>query len=389
MSILDRNLLVRQILTRTALAAVLALSLGAMALAADKDKPAGGAAAELTDIPAVKWMPKPYPVPNADAQDEAAMKPYTEALVNADIKFNMVPIKGGTFTLGSPAGEKGRKADEGPQVKIALEPFWMGTHEVTWEEYETWSFDLDKQRRKAKQAPDTEWDKLGDAIARPTKPYTDMTFDMGKTKCPAICMTHYSAQMYCKWLTAKTGRYYRLPTEAEWEYACRAGSKTAFFFGDDPKKLGDFAWFAGNSNDRYHKVGLKKPNPWGLYDMHGNVCEFVLDQLAPDTYQKLANQQQVKNPLVPGVKEYPRAARGGSWQDDPEALRSAARRGSAKDWKMQDPQIPQSIWFFTDATFAGFRVVRPLRTPTEQEAKLYEPDPKVRQAYKEAQGGKT
>ena len=91
--------------------------------------------------------------------------------------------------------------------------------------------------------------------------------------------------------------------------------------------------------------------------------------------------------MVP-TKEYPKGARGGSWQDDPEALRSAARRGSNKDWKMQDPQIPQSIWFFTDATFAGFRVVRPLQMPSEEQAKLYEPDPKVRQAYKEAQGGK-
>jgi len=388
MSILDGSRLGRQIWWRSALAAALVLSLGAVASATDKGKPAGGSAAELSDIPAVKWMPKPYPVPNADAQAEAAMKPYTEALVNADIKFDMVPIKGGTFKMGSPPSEKGRKGDEGPQVEVAIEPFWMGSHEVTWEEYETWSFDLDKQRRKAKQAEATEWDKLADAIARPTKPYTDMTFDMGKSHCPAICMTHYSAQMYCKWLTAKTGRYYRLPTEAEWEYACRAGSKTAYFFGDDPKKLGEYAWFAENSNDRYHKVGLKKPNPWGLYDMHGNVCEFVLDQLAPDTYQKLASHQPAKNPHVLATKEYPRTVRGGSWQDDPEMLRSAARRGSSKDWKMQDPQIPQSIWFYTDATFAGFRVVRPLRVPTEAEAKLYEPDPKVRQAYKEAQGGK-
>ena len=123
--------------------------------------------------------------------------------------------------------------------------------------------------------------------------------------------------------------------------------------------------------------------------MHGNVTELVLDQYAADTYKKLAAAQPAKNPHVVVTKEYPRAVRGGSWQDDPEMLRSTARRGSSKDWKMQDPQIPQSIWFFTDATFGGFRVVRPLRTPTEDEAKLYEPDPKVRQAYKEAQGGKT
>lgn len=343
---------------------------------------------EISDIPAVKWMLKPRPAPNSDAKSEAEMKAYTEDLGAADVKFDMVPIKGGKFKMGCPGKEKGCTADAQPQVEVIVESFWMGKCEVTWEEYETWSFDLDKQRRKAKQAETTPWDKLADAIVRPTKPYTDMTFDMGKRGCPAICMTHYSAQMYCKWLSAKTGRYYRLPTEAEWEYACRAGTTTAYSFGDDPKKLGDYAWYGENCDDKYHKIGTKKPNPWGLYDMHGNVCEFVLDQYVADTYKKWAAVQPVKNPCVPMTKEYPQVVRGGSWQDDPEALRSAARRGSSKDWKMQDPQIPQSIWFFTDATFAGFRVVRPLRMPTEAEAKRYEPDPKIRLEYKEAQGGK-
>jgi formylglycine-generating enzyme required for sulfatase activity len=371
------------------LAAVAWLALSSAAWTAEKAAKADTSGPELSDIPAVKWMPKPFPVPDADAKAEAEMKPYVESLGAADVKFDMVPIKGGQFKLGSPASEKGHKPDEAPQVDVVIEPFWMGKCEVTWEEYETWSFDLDKQRRKAKQIEATEWDKLADAIARPTKPYTDMTFDMGKARCPAICITQYSAQMYCKWLTAKTGRYYRLPTEAEWEYACRAGTTTAYSFGDDPKKLKDYAWYGENSNDKYHKVGLKKPNPWGLCDMHGNVTELVLDQYAADSYKKLAAAQPAKSPHVVVTKEYPRAVRGGSWQDDPEMLRSAARRGSSKDWKMQDPQIPQSIWFFTDATFGGFRVVRPLHTPTEEEAKAFEPDPKVRQAYKEAQGGKT
>jgi len=371
------------------LAAMAALVLSPTAWAAEKAAKAKASEPEISDIPAVKWIPKPLPLPSADAKSEAEMKPYTEDLGAADVKFDMVPIKGGKYKMGSPAGEKGAKPDNCPQVEVEVEPFWMGKCEVTWDEYETWSFDLDKQRRKAKQIEATSWDKLADAIARPTKPYTDMTFDMGKRGCPAICMTHYSAQMYCKWLTAKTGRYYRLPTEAEWEYACRAGTTTAYSFGDDPKKLGEYAWYGENSNDKYHKVGLKKPNPWGLYDMHGNVCEFVLDQYVPDTYKKWATAQPVKNPYVFVRKEDPRVVRGGSWQDDPEALRSAARRGSDnKVWKMQDPQIPQSIWFFTDATFAGFRVVRPLRMPTEDEARRYEPDPKVRQEYKEAQGGK-
>ncbi|MGQ9575280.1 MAG: formylglycine-generating enzyme family protein [Thermoguttaceae bacterium] len=348
---------------------------------------------ELTDLPAVKWMPKPYPVPNADAATEAEMKDYTEVLPSSDIKFDMVAIKGGTFKMGSPPTEKGRKDDEGPQVEVTVEPFWIGKYEVTWDQYEAWAYELDKVRRKYHRIPPTQWDKLADAIAVPTKPYTDMTFGMGKERRPAVCMTQFAAQMFCKWLCAKTGRYYRLPTEAEWEYACRAGTTTAYSFGDDPgkppeyEKLRQYAVFVENSNDAYARVGTKKPNAWGLYDMHGNVAEWVLDQYIPDFYKKLAGRA-VNNPLALATTEFPRVVRGGSWDDDPPALRSAARRGSSKEWKAQDPQIPQSIWYMTDAPFVGFRVLRPLRMPTEEESRLYEPDPKVRIEYVKAQGGR-
>ncbi len=365
------------------LAVAIALGVAAPAVAADAEE------LKPSEEWAVKWLPKPYPVENADAKAEAEMKPYTELVSGTDLKFDMVPIPGGKFTLGSPDTEEGRGEDEGPQVEVEIAPFWMAAHETTWDLYEEWSFELDMQRRKLKGEEASDWDKIADAIVRPTKPYTDMTFEMGKRNKPAICMTQYAAQFFCKWLCAKTGRYYRLPTEAEWEYAARAGSKTAYSFGDDPEALEEYGWYFDNSDDSYQEIGQKKPNAWGLYDMHGNVSEWVLDQYIPDAYAKLATKGKlVSNPFFVATTEFPLAVRGGSWDDDPERLRAAARRGSTRDWKMQDPQIPQSIWYLTDATFLGFRVIRPLELPTEEQAKLYEPDPQIMKDYKEAQGGK-
>jgi formylglycine-generating enzyme required for sulfatase activity len=244
---------------------------------------------------------------------------------------------------------------------------------VTWEEYELWAMGIDRQFREITRAPSTPYDQLADAVAMPTKPYADMSFGMGKHGYPAICMTQLAAKMYCKWLSAKTGRFYRLPTEAEWEYACRAGTTTAYSFGDDPDLLEQYAWFWDNSDDKYQKVGQKKPNPWGLYDMHGNVSEWVLDQFSPDGYPQ-PTAGPAKNPLVIPAKIYPRVVRGGSWMDDPDMLRSARRLGSSADWKKQDPQIPQSIWYHTDADYVGFRVLRPLRTPVADDAARYDLD---------------
>jgi formylglycine-generating enzyme required for sulfatase activity len=207
-----------------------------------------------------------------------------------------------------------------------------------------------------------------------------MTFDMGHDGFPAICMTQLAAKMYCKWLSVKTGQFYRLPTEAEWEYACRAGTTTAYSFGNDASKLGEYAWFDGNSDGKYHKPGKKKPNPWGLYDMHGNVAEWVLDEYRPGFYAELAasKTQPVKNPLAIPTKVYGRVVRGGSWDEDAAQARSAARDQSIPEWKIQDPQIPQSIWYLTDARHVGFRVVRPLRVPdqTERDRLNLEPLPK-------------
>jgi formylglycine-generating enzyme required for sulfatase activity len=340
--------------------------------------------------PPAKWLPKPSPNAAAEANDATAMKAYTETIPGTDAKFEMVPIPGGTFQMGSPANEKDRKDDEGPQVEVKIHPFWMEAHEVTWDEYELWGMGVDQQRRKVKNTASTEWDKTADALTIPTKPYADMTFGMGKSGYPAVCMTTFAAKMYCKWLSAKTGRFYRLPTEAEWEYACRAGAKSAYSFGDDPAKLDDYGWHEGNSDEKYQKVAKKKPNAWGLYDMHGNVAELCLDQYVADRYKQLGGGL-IDNPVLPVTKAYPQVARGGAWTDEAPLLRSAARRGSSREWKAQDPQIPQSIWYFTDANFVGFRVVRPLNPPSAEEAAKYDLTDFEKQElldYKKAQAGK-
>ncbi|HIM23422.1 MAG TPA: formylglycine-generating enzyme family protein, partial [Verrucomicrobia bacterium] len=210
---------------------------------------------------------------------------------------------------------------------------------------------------------------VSDAVARPTTPYVKMSFGMGTEGFPAISMTQHAANTYCKWLTAKTGHYYRLPTEAEWEYACRAGTTTMYSFGDDPALIDEYAWHDGNSDSKYQKVGTKKSNTWGLHDMHGNVSEWTLDQFVPDIYATF--KDTISNPFKYGNSLYPRVARGGSWMDKPEQLRSAVRIASSAEWKLQDPQLPKSIWYHTDAQFLGFRVIRPLIVPSAQDMHKY------------------
>ncbi len=299
-----------------------------------------------------------------DVTQAAEMKPISQELPWGGIQFDLVPIPAGKFVMGSPDGEAKRNPDEGPQREVAIDAFWMGKTEVTWDEYEQFMYKEIEFAAVEAGKPNPYVNTAADAVARPTKPYVEMSFGMGKGGFPAISMTHYAAVTYCKWLSAKTGRFYRLPTEAEWEYACRAGTTTKYSFGDDESQVGDYAWFFSNADSKYQKVATKKPNPWGLYDMHGNVAEWVLDAY-------VASYSDAVLPYTPGVTEYPHVARGGSWDDDPKLLRSAARRGSNASWKMRDPQLPKSRWYLTDAQFLGFRVVRPLKVPPANEIARY------------------
>jgi formylglycine-generating enzyme required for sulfatase activity len=290
--------------------------------------------------------------------------PYTETIAGTQMKIEMVPIPGGTYKMGSPDGEKDRVKDEGPQVEVEIKPFYMSKFEILWEAFEYYAHKQDLQEKTEKKI-DTEkqsaTEKAADAVTRPTPPYTDMTFGMGHDNQPAICMTHHHAMEFTRWLSAKTGKTYRLATEAEWEYACRAGAATAYSFGDDASKLGEYGWFAGNSDSKPQEVGKKKPNAWGLYDMHGNVSEWVLDVYAEDTYAKWQGKKQVGPVVIPVKQRYPHVARGGSWASEAAKLRSAARLFSVEDeWSMQDPQLPKSIWWHTDARWVGIRIVSPV-----------------------------
>jgi formylglycine-generating enzyme required for sulfatase activity len=327
-------------------------------------------------------LPAEQPTDDGPKVDKLEIKGYTEKvkgsfkdptdkLVDVELKFDMVPIPGGTFMMGSPDSEKGRNADEGPRHRVTIRPFWMGKCEVTWDE-----FDLFIKEKGLKV--NTDFDEIRakdpDAITGPTPPYGEggaPDYDHGHNGHPAICMTQHAAMEYCRWLSAKTGKAYRLPTEAEWEWAARAGAKTTYFFGDDPKELKEYAWYSENSGDKdhedgtTHKVGTKKPNPWGLYDIYGNVSEWTLDHYKKDYYADCLKDKLTLGPvLLPGPDRFPHVVRGGSFADEAVKCRSATRRGSDGTWIKYDPQRPRSIWWLTRMDVIGFRVVRAV---TEQD----------------------
>lgn len=280
---------------------------------------------------------------------------YTQVLQGTTIKFKMVPVTGGSFIMGSDVKEKGRKPDEGPAKEVSVSSFWMGANEVTYDEYDAFFKDETFTRNQTT-----------DAVTRPSPPYIDLTLGMGREGgFPANSMSQYGALMFCRWLYKKTGIFYRLPTEAEWEYACNAGSKTAYPFGNDTAGLSNYAWYKNNSGNKYHKTGLKLPNKLGLYDIMGNVAEWTLDQYDENYYTNL--QPGSKDPLIKPTSRHPRTLKGGNYQDAATELRSASRLKSNTDWNRRDPQIPRSRWWNADAPFIGFRIVRPAIKPSEEE----------------------
>ncbi len=296
----------------------------------------------------------------SDAQTaEDSFTVYEQSIPGSAITFRMIPIQGGAFIMGSPDTEAGRGEDEGPQRTFTVSPFWMGAFEVTHDE-----FDLYFKDENTSQNSGT------DAITRPSPQYVDLSWDMGRSGgFPVNSMQQRTALMYCRWLYHKTGIFYRLPTEAEWEYACRAGGSSKYFFGDDENKLADYAWYGNNSKGAYHKTGQLKPNAWGLYDMLGNVAEWVLDQYDEHYFNDL--KEAATDPVIIPQSRHPKLVRGGSYPDEAVALRCAARKKWLPEWNRRDPQIPKSKWWLTDAPFAGFRVVRPLKQPSKEEIEKF------------------
>lgn len=296
---------------------------------------------------------------------------FVQTIPNTSLSFSMEAIPGGTFRMGS---AQSNEADEKPVHEVQISPFWMSTYEVTWDLFEAFLYKDYETAKLLDGSALTDAEAFAkqngvDAITRPTKPYLDMTFGMGKLGQPAVGMTHYNAIQFCKWLYARTGVFYRLPTEAEWEYAARAGSDTEYYYGDDPAQLEEFAWFKENSNNKTQKVGLKKPNDFGLYDMMGNVAEWTYDQYVAD-YGQWEGKEAV-DPVVVPTELYPHVVRGGSFESSANQLRSAARDYSDPIWKQLDPQIPKSNWWFPEAPFVGMRLVRPVTPPSLEEILAY------------------
>jgi len=281
-------------------------------------------------------------------------KTYEQSIPGTEVSFKMIAVPAGSFIMGSPENKKGHQPDEGPATEVKLSAFWIEEHEVTYDEYVLF---LDEGRDTG---------PLPDGVTRPSPPYIDFTLGMGKAGgFPANSMTQYGALMYCKWLYNKTGIFYRLPTEAEWEYACRAGSEKSYSFGDDEKELKDYGWYAGNSGNKYYKIKLLKPNAWGLYDMYGNVAEWTLDQYKKNYFDTIKKNNT--DPFIQATTKYPITLKGGHFRDEAKDLRSASRLASSRKWNARDPQIPKSKWWIADAPFVGFRIVRPLRQPPAKE----------------------
>ncbi len=297
---------------------------------------------------------------------------FTETIPGTMVSLSMKAIPGGSFKMGSTEKEAFHKEDEAPVRTVAISPFFMSELEVTWEQY--WLF-FENTMAEGRIPPSKVYainsNPNVDAISGATPPYGNPEQGWGSGNRPAITMTHYGAEIFCLWLSKKTGKKYRLPTEAEWEYAARGGTETPYFFKGDPGKfsengfwrkfmsastdtIGKYVIYSKNSTNKTQEPGAVKANPFGLKNMLGNVMEYCADKYSADAYSKTGNQ--VKNPLETKGDEY--VVRGGNYASDAADVRCAARSHTQNEaWMKTDPQQPKSLWWYSDFRGIGFRVV--------------------------------
>ena len=315
--------------------------------------------------------------PNGKIYESAAeitsFENFMETIPGTAASISMIAVPGGEFTIGSPEDEPFREDNEGPQRRVRISPFFMGEVEVTWDQF--WAF-YSETMSEGRTPPAVIYANNSrediDAVSGPTPPFglPDQGWGMGSR--PAITMTHYSAQTFCQWLSLKTGRKYRLPTEAEWEYAARGGTATPYFFEGNPKKLSNegflksifkpdttgiysHAVYVNNSGNRTQEPSEARPNPFGLKNMLGNVMEYCSDWYAEDAYKSVSDGELDPKGPSEGTEH---VVRGGHYNSDAAELRSAARSHTEHDdWLRTDPQNPKSIWWYSDVKGIGFRVV--------------------------------
>ncbi|MBK5195628.1 MAG: SUMF1/EgtB/PvdO family nonheme iron enzyme [Proteiniphilum sp.] len=298
---------------------------------------------------------------------------YTEQIPGTVVSFNMVAINGGNFNMGSPEKEPFRNPDESPLHEVSLDPFFMAEVETTWDQY--WAFyaaTMSEGRTPPEVVYENNLNAMDvDAISGPTAPFGFPDQGWGQGDRPAITMTHYAAETFCQWLSEKTGKRYRLPTEAEWEYAARGGTASAYFFPGSPKdfsaqgfmrnifkpktdSISVYVIYDKNSGSRSQPPSQVLPNPFGLKNMLGNVMEYCADRYDPEAYGKRSGV--TTNPLVTDGDEW--VVRGGYYNSDAADVRSADRSHTLHDdWLKTDPQQPKSIWWYSDIKGVGFRVV--------------------------------
>jgi formylglycine-generating enzyme required for sulfatase activity len=307
-----------------------------------------------------------------DGGRDGYMIPYTQVLAETGIQFEMIPVPGGLITIGSPDDEPGRSSDEGPQFQVEIAPMWVGKTEVTWNEFEGFmkTHHVFMRRAKAGMHKITASNRM-DAITVPTPLYAASHHRefSNSSQHPAVTMTQYSAKQYTKWLSFVSGVQYRLPTEAEWEYAARAGSAGPYCFGDNVVELDQYAVYGSTLNEGAAVVASKQPNAFGLHDMHGNVWEWTIEQYRSQGYIEQAGKRFGGFDGTQWAQKMGRqCVRGGSWDSPSERVRSASRMGSDREaWSSEDPEIPTSPWWYTSdpARMVGMRVVRsasPLQT---------------------------